>query len=144
MQHDSSDTRGLREARKLARIAENERRQVIVNLLSSPQGRAYMHGRLVRAHVFSSSFADSPYRTAFCEGERNVGLQDLADITHYAPDQYIRMMREATEKETLDGRRIASDLDRASDPDRAPDIASGDDPFNDDGATGDDGASDHN
>lgn len=138
MQHDSSDTRGLREARKLARIAENERRQVIVNLLSSPQGRAYMHDRLVRAHVFSSSFADSPYRTAFCEGERNVGLQDLADITHYAPDQYIRMMREATEKETLDGRRIASDLDRT-------DItASGDDPFNDDGATGDDGASDHN
>ena len=51
---------------------------------------------------------------AFAEGERNIGLQDLNDVMAWAPDQYIAMMREASDK------RIAEDGRRSDSPSGRP------------------------
>ena len=96
--YNASDTRSIRRAAKQAKQAEAERRGVVFSLMSSPAGRNYMHDRLVRCHVFSSSFNLAALGMAFAEGERNIGLQDLTDIMQFAPDQYIQMMREANDR----------------------------------------------
>lgn len=96
--YDAGDIRQVRRATKAARQAESDRRTVVFNLMSSPSGRAYAHDRLVRCHVFSSSFSTSNLAMAFAEGERNVGLQDLTDIMQFCPDQYVQMMREANDR----------------------------------------------
>ena len=107
-EYNASDTRAIRAAAKRAKALDAERSLVVLNLMSSPGGRSYMYDRLVRTHIFSSSFSDSGRREAFNEGERNVGLQDLNDVMRFAPDQYIQMMREANDREQADGRRSDS------------------------------------
>ena len=102
---NASDTRQIRAARKAAKALEAERATVIFTLMSSSAGRSYVHDWLVRSHVFQTSFSNDPYRTAFAEGERNAGLRLLTDVMSSAPDQYISMMREASDKEQADGRR---------------------------------------
>jgi hypothetical protein len=94
----------------VAKAAEVERRGVVLNLMSSHAGRAFIFDRLVRCHIFSSSFTPEALAMAFAEGERNVGLQDLNDVMRFAPDQYVQMMREANDKEIADGRRTDSGL----------------------------------
>ena len=111
---DASDHRQIRKAQRAATIRDEARRLVILGLMSSLAGRAYVHDRLVRTHVFATSFSADPYRTAFAEGERNVGLQELNDLMRYCPDQYVAMMREATEKELTDGRLANSGPSRDS------------------------------
>ena len=114
--YNASDTRQIRRAAKAAKQAEAERRVVIFNLMSSPAGRSYFYDRLVRCHIFSSSFSHSALSIAFAEGERNIGLQDLTDIMAFAPDQYVQMMREANDR--------SSNADR---PDRSGANGRGDD-----------------
>ena len=96
--YNASDTRAIRRATKAAKQAEAERRGVVFSIMASPAGRSWMHDRLVRCHVFTSSFSNQSLAMAFAEGERNIGLQDLNDIMQFAPDQYIQMMREANDR----------------------------------------------
>src|SRR5271154_4095494 len=98
-EYNASDTKAIRRLAKLAKIAESERQGVVYNLMSSPAGRSYLFDKLTRCHIFSSSFSQSALLTAFAEGERNIGLQDLNDVMRWAPDQYVQMMREANDKE---------------------------------------------
>ena len=110
--YNASDTKHIRRAAKAAKLAEADRRTVVFTLMSSPGGRAWMHDRLVRCHIFETSYNDISNRMAFAEGERNVGVQDLIDIMRFAPDQYIQMMREFNDKEQANAR--ARDNDRES------------------------------
>lgn len=97
-EYNASDTKAIRLAKRQARLAEAERREVILHLMSSPGGRNYIYDFLTRCHVFATSFAENSLTMAFAEGERNVGLQVLGDIMAFAPDQYIQMMREANDR----------------------------------------------
>jgi hypothetical protein len=106
-EYNASNTRHIRRAAKEARQRESERREVISRIMGTPAGRYYFHDRLIRSHVFETSFTSDGFRTAFNEGERNIGLQDLLDIIRYCPDQYIAMMREATDREIANARRTS-------------------------------------
>jgi hypothetical protein len=105
VEYNASDTKSIRRAAKAAKAAEGERQGVIFNLMSSPAGRTYMYDRLVRANIFSTTFTTNPYASAFNEGQRNLGLQDLNDIMQFAPDQYVQMMREANDRRSADDNR---------------------------------------
>lgn len=64
-------------------------------LMSDKRGRRVMHRLLAKAGVFRSSFDGTAETTFFREGERNVGLLFLADVTDHAGDEYLLMLKEA-------------------------------------------------
>ena len=105
MPYDASNTRQVRAAARKAKIADDETRLVIINLMSSPAGRSWMHSRLAYCHIFHTTFTGAALSSAFGEGQRDVGLQLLLDVMRYAPDQYVFMMHEQNDKELADGRR---------------------------------------
>ena len=114
--YNASDLRQIRTAKRRERARDAERKLVVLGLMSSSAGRAYVHDRLTRCHIFETSFSDSAQRMAFAEGERNVGLQDLIDVQQFCPDQYVQMLREANDRKIVDGRSSSGPS-----PDPAPD-----------------------
>ena len=105
-EYNASDLKAIRRKAKEARQADDDRRLVVLNLMSSSSGRSYVHEQLVRCHCFASSYSPSALAMAFAEGERNAGLQLLNDVMAFAPDQYVQMMREQQDRRIAeDGRR---------------------------------------
>lgn len=96
--YNAAERSDVKAASKAARIAEVQRQEVITGLMSTIAGRAWMHERLLRCHIFQSSHTSDALNTAFAEGERNIGLMDLNDIMATCPDQYVLMMREYNER----------------------------------------------
>ena len=142
-EYNAADRKAVRRRIKEARQALAERQIVVLNLMSSPAGRSYMHERLVRCHIFSSSFNASSLGMAFAEGERNVGLQDLNDVMAFAPDQYIQMMREANDRSNNDRPIRSAENGRRDDTGSEPEagaVISDYDPGNDDDDRADDSA----
>lgn len=103
-EYNAADLKQIRAAKRAAKLAEESRKTIVAQIMGSPIGRAYMHDRLLRCHVFATTFTDSARVSAFAEGERNIGLQDLNDVMKFCPDQYVQMMREANEKEIANDR----------------------------------------
>lgn len=87
---------------RLAREAEIARTQVIRQLMASPEGRAWVHDRLILC--FHTPFQSDPYLTAFNCGKQNEALALFAEVTASAPEMYLQMM-----KEQVDGRRTPVD-----------------------------------
>jgi hypothetical protein len=91
---------------------ERERRDFLLRSMGVRSGRAYFCSLLEQAHIFTTTFADNPYRGAFNEGNRNLGLMILSDIMKYCPEHYVAMMRERNERDTItDNRLERSDKD---------------------------------
>ena len=108
MTYNAAERSDVKAATKLAKLRETQRVDVIRGLMSSTPGRQWMHERLLRAHVFASSFTGEALSSAYREGERNIGLQDLNDIMSCCPDLYILMMQESNERDLAnDGRTSA-------------------------------------
>ena|SRR5690348_16905418 len=91
---DANDPEQVRKRQSKANRREKANRDVLANLLSTPDGRAWVWGWLESTHVFAVSFDPDPYVSAFREGERNVGLRLISQVTTVAPEAYIQMMRE--------------------------------------------------
>ena len=95
--YDAGEPRHVGKRKRRAQLREDERLAFVTAAMGTPQGRAYFWHLLERAHVFSTSWSPDASRTAFLEGERNMGLKVLADIQTAAPDQYLTMTKEAKE-----------------------------------------------
>jgi hypothetical protein len=98
--YNAAERSHVKAAAKAARFAEKARLDVVHGIMDTKSGRAYMLSRLERCHIFESSFSSDLCTMAFREGERNVGLQDLADIMKSCPDMYVLMLRENDERNT--------------------------------------------
>src|SRR6266576_349368 len=92
---DVSDRTQVRTARRSALAEEREEGERLAAFLGHPVARRWMWRLLEACHTFGTSFDDNPYRTAFREGERNVGIRVLADIMRNCPHQYSVMTQEA-------------------------------------------------
>lgn len=108
--YDASNRKDIRRAEKDAKLAEQQRREVVFQLMATIAGRHWILNLLEKTHTFATSYSKDPYATAFSEGERNIGLQILGDVMQSAPDQYIIMMREANERRTVTEHRGSKDL----------------------------------
>jgi hypothetical protein len=76
---------------ELALQAKND----LVTVLSTENGRRFVHRLLGEAGVFRTSFVmGDPNGTAFNEGSRNTGLRLLSRVMADAPDQYFKMLKE--------------------------------------------------
>ena len=104
MTYDASDRKSIRKAEKASRLADRARQEVIVNLMSTTFGRAWLWDILTSCHVFGQTFSPDPLMTAFSEGRRAVGLALLADVMSACPDQYITAAREANVRHNSDDR----------------------------------------
>jgi hypothetical protein len=67
----------------------------IRSLCGRKEGRRLLWRIFERAHIYQSTFTGDALSGAFQEGERNVGLFLLADLTEAAPDRLMEMMKEA-------------------------------------------------
>jgi len=97
MTYNAGERKDIRKAEKAARQAEVARGEVVKGIAATQPGRKYLWDLLAAAHIFTTSFvAGDPLQMAFAEGERNQGLQLLADIMRWCPERFIEMMREHT------------------------------------------------
>lgn len=98
--YNAADRKQVREAEKLAKLAERNRGAVIADLASREPGRRYLWDRIAEAGVFTSTYHDNPQRMAFNEGQRHAGLALLSDFMSYAPDNFLLAIREANGRRT--------------------------------------------
>lgn len=91
---DTSDPKTHRQLKQRQKLAETERSLTIKAVMASKGGRAWIYDMLSRAHIFSSSIGQTPYLTYFAEGERNQGLQLLAEVEAASPELMTQMLQE--------------------------------------------------
>jgi hypothetical protein len=92
---------------------------VIRQLMSSMAGRLWMWEQLSKCHMFEnvSHFDGEGHvqKTYFALGERNVGIQLLADVMRLCPREYVLAMEENTKLEKDSGKRTRTSSDGDSD-----------------------------
>lgn len=94
--YDTSNPEHVNAARKKSGRKRRDDLSVVGALMETRQGRAWVYGKLAAAHIWQQSFIQgSPDGTAFREGERNQGLQLLAEVQASAPQEYVTMCEEA-------------------------------------------------
>lgn len=91
--YDAGDRAHVTERHARRRLRAEKEEADFIWLMNQRAGRRFI-GRLLKiCHLFESSFTGTS-ATFFREGERNVGLQVLADIIRLCPDLYARMVGE--------------------------------------------------
>lgn len=89
-QAEAADSKALRD-----RMAAEREAADIRWLMESEQGRRIVWRLLNQSGVFRSSFSSDALAMAFSEGNRNIGLQLMAQVHELCPDMYPEMVREA-------------------------------------------------
>lgn len=82
------------------RLAREKEQNDLRWVMSSKQGRRFMYRLLSEAGLYRLSFNldnTDPLATAFNEGQRNIGLTRLSEITEACPDRYTEMLAEQKE-----------------------------------------------
>ncbi len=96
--HDPLDLQGREAARTETEEAIAHRRRIELEdlrwLMADKRGRRLMHRLLSKAHIYRTSFTGDPHSTLFAEGERNVGLVFLNDLTEACPERFNTMLQE--------------------------------------------------
>ncbi len=95
---------GEHEARKLTpedrdRLeAEKLRRadmDVLREIMATPQGRGWLWRRLEACHIFGNTFfGEETHRSAFAQGQENVGRRLWADVQEASLELYVKMCAE--------------------------------------------------
>jgi len=96
-QAKAADSKALKD-----RMAAESEASDIRWLMESAQGRRIVWRMLNRTGVFRSSFSSDALAMSFAEGNRNIGLQLLAQVHELCPDLYPEMVREANERDIDD------------------------------------------
>lgn len=88
------------EDREKRRLDQQQADEDLRGIMVSQSGRRFMWDLLKRCGVFALSFrGDGAEFTAFREGQRNVGLSLLADLTRVCPEHYTQMQDEQTQQD---------------------------------------------
>lgn len=106
-EYSAANRKDIRAAEKLQKVIEASRQAVLVDIMSTTEGRAYIWADLEYCRVFEDPFSGEALTEAFTKGIRTVGLKKLTELMSYCPDQFILAMREANE------RRTASEFSRS-------------------------------
>ena len=132
MPYDASNRRDVKALEREARLADQQRKEIVNGIMSLEPGRRWMCDLLETCHVFATSFNDIDLRMAFMEGQREIGLRLLMDVMAACPDQYVTMMRERNGRQSAidargsrkdtNGRYSQSDPDHDSGGDDATDL----------------------
>lgn len=94
LQTSASNERQIREVQDRAKKDAEVTASIIRAFMTNSEGRRWIWLQLSFCRVFSTDSGVDFGTMAFEKGLRNYGLKLLADVTRYAPDQYITMTRE--------------------------------------------------
>lgn len=83
---------------KVKKKQHNPDELVIQNVMRTEQGRDYIWKLLQLADVFENIFEPDPLQHAYRAGARKIGVLIAEELKQYAPDYYIKMI-----KENIDG-----------------------------------------
>jgi hypothetical protein len=93
--YNADDAEQVERRRELAALRDQQKDDFLARVLDDPVGRAWVWDQLVACHIFANRFMPGqPDATAFCLGERNIGLALLAQVMRVAPEQYVLMAQE--------------------------------------------------
>jgi hypothetical protein len=90
---NAADPEQVKGARRAERDQAEVERQDMLVLLGIPEARRYLWRLMAFCHVFETVWPGT--MADFENGERNVGLRVLTEITDAQPDALIKMMVEA-------------------------------------------------
>jgi len=99
---DASDAADVKRRKRRAAFLRRRELDDISWVMGDARGRRVMNRIWELARMFQvSPNIDSPLKTAFHEGGRNLGLVLLADVNEACPERFLEAMAEAkrTEKE---------------------------------------------
>ena len=96
--YDAADRKDVRRAEKAAKIAENERREIVKGLMSLAPGRSWVYDLLLECSIFTTPYTGDDSSTAYNCGRQSVGLKLFGDVVATCPDEYVLMMKEANER----------------------------------------------
>ncbi|NIF51413.1 hypothetical protein [Burkholderia sp. Ax-1724] len=91
---NAGDPGKVGERRSKVKQLEDRRANGLRQIMSSPDGRAWMWELLASCEIFSPCFTGNS-TTFFNEGKRAVGLPVFHAVTELFPDQYLLMAKEA-------------------------------------------------
>ena len=94
--YDAGDRAHVSERQKKRRLRAEHADADLLWLMNQREGRRFVWRLLQSCHLYETSFTGTS-ATFFREGERNVGLQVLADITRLCPELYARMAGDSQE-----------------------------------------------
>lgn len=98
---DPTDLRALETSQAAANEERQRARQIEIDdfrwLMKSKQGRRFVWRMLEQAGMFRTSFSMNGLEMAKNEGQRNVGIMLMAEITTTCPEQYFVMIKEHQE-----------------------------------------------
>ena len=115
MTHDTGSPKAVKKKIQKERLADKDRAAVVQALMGTRIGRRWIWELLESAHIFASSFRGDDARTNFAEGERNHGLQLLAQIMRHSPEGFIMAMKEDKEDDDRSNNDSTSDDGSGSD-----------------------------
>ena len=128
MPYDPTNRRDVKTAQKQAKVADQQRREIVNGIMSVGPGRRWICDLLETCHIFATSYSDVGLRMAFLEGQREIGIRLLMDIMASCPDQYVTMMRERNERQSANDSRSERRREDANGGNLEPDDSgSGDD-----------------
>jgi hypothetical protein len=94
---NASDAEQVKRAEKKEAFSRDRELEDIKQVLSTPAGRRFAYRYLEKSGVFRTSFSENTNVMLFREGERNFGLQLLAEINEADPQLYFKMVMESKE-----------------------------------------------
>jgi hypothetical protein len=94
---NASDPKQVNAAGSKVKQRERAALDRIKTVMSTRDGRRYLWDLMDTCHVFESTFTSDPYRTAYSEGARLIGLKVLAQVNTLPAETYLLMVNEAKE-----------------------------------------------
>lgn len=94
----AADPEQIKSARRKERYGRREELADVREILETQAGRRFVWRYLGLCRVFESSWSPSA-AIHFNEGQRDIGLKLLADVTESNDEMLIQMMREAKERD---------------------------------------------
>lgn len=101
----ATDKRELKEQLRDQRTAEERAREVVTNLMNTPEGREWFNDLMEIAGTFHDGFNSDPFIHANNAGRRSIGQYVLAQVTEYCPNLYIKLLEERSDERTKSYRR---------------------------------------
>lgn len=90
---NAADEAQVQESARDAKLRREQEANDLAAVLNIPEGRRYLWRLLEFCGVYKTSFTGSS-ETFFLEGQRNVGLRVVNEITTTHPEAYLLMMKE--------------------------------------------------
>lgn len=93
--YDAADPKIVNDTRKKSARLRKKRTDFVKAMMDTHEGRMWAYEILCMCHIAENTeVLGHPHATSFRNGERNIGLKLLADISEAAPEKYMVMMVE--------------------------------------------------